>query len=139
MIIRGKMVLAKVTLLPYIRQPTRASIILIMYERTILTRILHAVLVVVIMTITMPLSAQWKTRIPRVDSVLTYLHERQLFNGTILLAEKGKVIYSKAFGVSGPDGKPLTLASAFNLASVSKQFYAMMIMMLKEEKKVAYD
>jgi len=83
--------------------------------------------------------AQWKGKINDVDSLLTYLHHRQLFNGTVLLAEQGKVIYKKAFGIAGPDGKPLTTASSFNLASVSKQFYAMMIMMLKEEKKLIFD
>jgi N-acyl-D-amino-acid deacylase len=91
------------------------------------------------MTITHCASAQWKEKVKAVDSVLTYLHERQLFNGTVLLAEKGKVIYKKAFGISGPQGNPLTTASSFNLASVSKQFYAMMIMMLKEENKLSYD
>jgi N-acyl-D-aspartate/D-glutamate deacylase/CubicO group peptidase (beta-lactamase class C family) len=91
------------------------------------------------MTITHGASAQWKEKVKAVDSVLTYLHERQLFNGTVLLAEKGKVIYKKAFGISGPQGKPLTTTSSFNLASVSKQFYAMMIMMLKEENKLSYD
>ncbi|MEJ1240208.1 serine hydrolase [Chryseolinea sp. T2] len=83
--------------------------------------------------------AQWKDKIREVDSVLTYLHERQLFNGTVLLAEKGKVIYTKAFGINRPAGKPLTTTSSFNLASVSKQFYAMMVMMLKEEKKLSFD
>lgn len=83
--------------------------------------------------------AQWKNKIKQVDSVLTFLHERQLFNGTVLLAEKGKVIYRKSFGIDGPAGKPLTTTSSFNLASVSKQFYTMMVMMLKEENKVSFD
>lgn len=93
----------------------------------------------VMMVITTSINAQWKNKIKQVDSALTYLHERQLFNGTILLAENGKVIYKKAFGIAGPDGRPLTTASPFNLASVSKQFYTMMVMMLKEEKKLSYD
>ncbi|MFT3701649.1 MAG: serine hydrolase [Agriterribacter sp.] len=83
--------------------------------------------------------SQWPPKITTLDSVLTTLHERQLFNGTVLVAEKGKVLYKKAFGIAGADGKPLTTASAFNLASVSKQFFAMMIMMLKEEGKLQYD
>jgi CubicO group peptidase (beta-lactamase class C family) len=83
-------------------------------------RLLKIMCVIVIMTITNCASAQWKEKVKAVDSVLTYLHERQLFNGTVLLAEKGKVIYKKAFGISGPQGNPLTTASSFNLASVSK-------------------
>jgi N-acyl-D-amino-acid deacylase len=84
-------------------------------------------------------SAQWDTKIQTADSVLTRLYERQLFNGTVLIAEKGKVLYNKAFGIAAANGKPLTTVSAFNLASVSKQFFAMMIMILKEQGKLHYD
>lgn len=83
--------------------------------------------------------AQWKINVTKIDSVLTYLHERQLFNGAILIGEKGKVLYKKAFGIAGVGGKRLTTASAFNLASVSKQFFSMMVMILKEQGKLGYD
>lgn len=77
--------------------------------------------------------------VARIDSALTYLHQRELFNGTVLIAEKGKPIYKKAFGVRAATGGALTTTSSFNLASVSKQFYAMMAMMLKEQGKLNYD
>jgi len=84
--------------------------------------------------------SQQAKKITRIDSVLTYLHERQLFNGTVLVGEKGKVLYKKAFGIANPTTQaPLSTASSFNLASVSKQFYTMMIMMLKEKGKLNYD
>ena len=84
--------------------------------------------------------AQHKDKIARMDSVLTYLNQRQLFNGTVLLGEKGKVLYKKAFGISNAETlAPLTTSSAFNLASVSKQFYTMMAMILKEKGKLNYD
>ncbi|HTL07248.1 MAG TPA: serine hydrolase domain-containing protein, partial [Chitinophagaceae bacterium] len=83
--------------------------------------------------------AQWKGKIKTVDSVLTVLNEQQLFNGTVLIAEEGKVLYKKAFGIAGAQRPPLTTASAFNLASISKQFFAMMIMQLKERGQLQYD
>jgi len=83
--------------------------------------------------------AQWSAKIQMADSALTKLYERRLFNGTVLIAEKGKVLYKKAFGVAGAGAKPLTIDAAFNLASVSKQFFAMMVMMLKEQGKLQYD
>lgn len=84
--------------------------------------------------------AQHAAKIKRIDSVLTYLHQYHLFNGTVLIGEKGKVLYKKAFGIAHPQTQqPLTTASAFNLASVSKQFYTMMAMMLKEQGKLNYD
>ncbi len=84
--------------------------------------------------------SQPSKKITRIDSVLTYLHQRQLFNGTVLIGEKGKVLYKKAFGIANPQTQaPLTTASSFNLASVSKQFFTMMIMQLKEQGKLNYD
>lgn len=84
--------------------------------------------------------SQHTKKITRIDSVLTYLYQRQLFNGTVLIGEKGKILYKKAFGIANPQTlTPLTTASSFNLASVSKQFYTMMTMMLKEQGKLNYD
>lgn len=62
------------------------------------------------------------------------------FSGVVLVANKGKVIYHKAFGFKNFDTKePLDTASIFELASITKQFTAMTIMMLKEEGKLNYD
>ncbi|MBK8516713.1 MAG: serine hydrolase [Saprospiraceae bacterium] len=83
---------------------------------------------------------QHAQKITKIDSVLTFLHQRHLFNGTVLIGEKGKVLYKKAFGIADPQTlTSLTTASAFNLASVSKQFYTMMTMMLKEQGKLNYE
>ncbi|MDZ7650737.1 MAG: hypothetical protein U5K54_28340 [Cytophagales bacterium] len=42
-------------------------------------------------------------KLERIDSVLTYLNQRQLFNGSSLsVGEKGKILYKKAFGISNP-------------------------------------
>lgn len=74
------------------------------------------------------------------DTVLTQLNTSNRFNGTILYAENGKVIYKKAFGVADfRTGKPLTTASSFNLASVSKQFIGMCVMLLSEKGQLAID
>ncbi|MEO5681856.1 MAG: serine hydrolase [Chitinophagaceae bacterium] len=96
---------------------------------------------IILLLLTCPLLsfAQWNQKIPVVDSVLNRLYEQQLFNGTILIAEKGKVLYKKAFGIAGASQKALTTDAAFNLASVSKQFFSMMVMILKEQGKLHYD
>ncbi len=75
-----------------------------------------------------------------IDSILTYLHDRHLFSGVALVAEEGQIVYQKALGWSNAQsGKPLNIQSAFNLASISKQFYAMMVMILQEQSKLEYD
>ena len=79
-------------------------------------------------------------RLKTVDSVLTVLHNRAMFNGVVLVAEQGRVRYAKALGTANiATGEPLTTRSAFNLASVSKQFMALMIMQLQERGKLRYD
>lgn len=79
-------------------------------------------------------------KLATLDSSLTILYQRGMLNGTFLVAKEGKTVYKKAFGtVAANATQSLTTASAFNLASVSKQFTSMMIMMLKEEGKLQYD
>ncbi|WP_338877090.1 serine hydrolase [Spirosoma sp. SC4-14] len=79
-------------------------------------------------------------RLKTLDSVLTVLHQQAMFNGVVLVAENGKIRYAKALGTANvATHEPLTTASAFNLASVSKQFIAMMIMQLQERGKLSYD
>jgi len=60
------------------------------------------------------------------------------FNGNILIAEKGKVIYQKSFGLSDFAKKqPLNDSTIFELASVSKQFTAMGILLLEKGGKLS--
>ncbi len=79
-------------------------------------------------------------RLQTIDSALSVLHERGMFNGVVLIAQDGKPVYQKAAGITDlATGKPLTIHSSFNLASVSKQFVSMMAMILKERGKLGYD
>ncbi|GAB4039011.1 serine hydrolase [Spirosoma jeollabukense] len=87
-------------------------------------------------SVTSPLASRLKT----LDSTLTVLHNRAMFNGVVLVAEQGKVRYTKALGTANiATNEPLAINSAFNLASVSKQFMSMMIMQLQERGKLRYD
>jgi CubicO group peptidase (beta-lactamase class C family) len=62
------------------------------------------------------------------------------FWGAVLVAEKGKPVYERSFGVSNVNtGDSTDITSIFELASVSKQFTAMAIMMLKEDEKLTID
>ncbi|MDX2047174.1 MAG: serine hydrolase domain-containing protein [Chitinophagaceae bacterium] len=64
----------------------------------------------------------------------------QFFSGVVLIAENNKPVYHKAFGYREfADKVPLQKDDIFELASVSKQFTAMIIMMLKERGKLNYD
>jgi CubicO group peptidase (beta-lactamase class C family) len=100
----------------------------------------NLLLFISLLFITAFLLAQTAGDIKQLDSVLTLLNKTDRFNGTVLYAEKGKVLYKKAFGVTDyRSNQPLTTQSAFNLASVTKQFICMGIMMLKEKGMLQYD
>ena len=65
---------------------------------------------------------------------------QQNFSGVILVAENGKAVYHKAFGYREFENQTaLQTSDIFELASVTKQFSAMIIMMLKEKGKLNYD
>jgi len=62
------------------------------------------------------------------------------FNGNILVAEKGKPIYQQSLGYADYNTKRmLNDSSVFELASVSKQFTAMGIMILRDRKLLSYE
>lgn len=72
-------------------------------------------------------------KIERIDSFLNQHKNRTNFQGNIFIAYKGHLIYDNSFGYSNPlTKKPLSETGVFQLASVTKQFTAMGILMLKE-------
>jgi len=79
-------------------------------------------------------------KIKQLDSGLTYLYDRGMFNGVVLIAQNGKIVYNRSLGnMAANSGQPLNITSSFNLASISKQFMTMLTMMLQEEGKLTYD
>ncbi len=78
--------------------------------------------------------------VQKIDSFLTSIYNSGNMNGNVLIAEKGKIIYKKSFGFSNETTKEkLNENSIFELASVSKQFTAMAIVILEEKGKLNYD
>jgi len=79
-------------------------------------------------------------KIRMLDSVYQALHASGSFNGNVLIAEKGKVIFKKSYGFADAvTQQKLNPQSIFELASVSKQFTAMGIVLLKKLGKLDYD
>jgi CubicO group peptidase (beta-lactamase class C family) len=68
---------------------------------------------------------------------LDTLYSREAFNGTALIAKSGKICFERHYGFTDVDGAvPLSSHSSFSLASVSKQFTAMGIMLLVQKGKL---
>jgi CubicO group peptidase (beta-lactamase class C family) len=75
-----------------------------------------------------------------IDSAFTAMQTKAGFNGTVMYSERGRLVFKKAYGYDDFKArKKLSTRSAFQLASVSKMFTAMSIMILKEEGLLNYD
>lgn len=84
--------------------------------------------------------ASSQERSARLDEFVAQANRYRLFNGVILIAEKGEVVYTKAVGLANMEWDvPHGLDSKFRLASISKQFTCMLILQLVEEGKVSLD
>ncbi len=65
-------------------------------------------------------------------------HEQGMFFGTLLVAEQGEIVYSGAFGYANRETKePLSVDSVFYLASLSKQFTAMGVLLLEQQERLS--
>lgn len=104
---------------------------------------IHSVRFLCILTFTLlanPLNLEAQDKVVLLDSFFTDLYNRDQFNGNVLIAEKGQVIYKKSFGLAElSKNEKLDSQSIFELASVTKQFTAMGIMLLHKQGKLQYD
>jgi CubicO group peptidase (beta-lactamase class C family) len=72
-----------------------------------------------------------------IDSLFQKKAKNQGFNGAVLIAQKGIILYQKVFGYSDVKTKDsLSLNSAFQLASISKTFTATAVLLLAQDKKL---
>ncbi|MXV49716.1 serine hydrolase [Pedobacter sp. HMF7647] len=76
----------------------------------------------------------------RIDAFMKELHRTRAFNGNVLVAKKGKILYENAIGWADYLHRDsLKLGSQFELASVSKTMTATAILMLMERGKLKLD
>jgi len=76
----------------------------------------------------------------KLSSVFEDAHQKGIFNGTVGIYQGETTLYEAALGLSDIDkNEPLSLASRFDLASVTKQFTTTAIMILKAQGKLNTD
>lgn len=67
-------------------------------------------------------------------------YEKIGFNGTVLFADSGNIVYKNAFGYADiKKKKKINLKTKFQIASVSKPFTSYAIMLLKQENELDYN
>lgn len=80
-----------------------------------------------------------QTRLEKIDELVSFCQSNNMFNGNILVAEKGQIIYHRSIGWADVENNiPLNSNTSFCLGSISKQFTAFGIMLLKDQNKVTY-
>lgn len=81
-----------------------------------------------------------QTKMEQIDKLMNLYSEYGQFNGSILVADAGKVIYKKGFGMANMEWNiPNQSDTKHRLGSVSKQFTAMLIVQLAEQGKLKLD
>jgi CubicO group peptidase (beta-lactamase class C family) len=81
------------------------------------------------------LSREQKLIAVKLEAMFTQFNKAGIFNGTVLVAKAGKVIFNKTMGFSDKKTKEqLTDSSMFQLASVSKVITSTAVLMLHERQ-----
>lgn len=81
-----------------------------------------------------------QTKAVKIDQLMSKYAEYGQFNGSVLVAEQGKVIYKKGFGMANMEWDiPNQTNTKFRLGSITKQFTSMLILQLFEQGKLKLD
>lgn len=78
--------------------------------------------------------------IPKIDSIIGNWNKPDTPGGVVAVIHHGNIILKQGYGLASLENKvPNTSATLFNVASLAKQFTAMCIALLEEQKKLSFD
>lgn len=81
-----------------------------------------------------------QTASDKIDQLFLYCNDKEIFTGSVLVVEKGSVVYKNVAGYSNLEKKELwDINTPSCIGSISKQFTAMAVMILKEQNKLSYE
>jgi len=76
----------------------------------------------------------------KIDNLVNHYADNYEFMGSVLVAEHGRVVFSKGYGLADVDkNMPNTPETKFPIGSISKQFTAMQVTQLVEKGKLRLD
>lgn len=102
--------------------------------RTNLNRFIYACIFVLLPGL---LHAQIGNENLKIDKLVNAFVDLDQFSGTVLVAKQGKVVFSKGYGLANREWNVANTADTkFRIASLTKQFTAMLIMQLYQEGKI---
>ncbi|MFN8347802.1 MAG: serine hydrolase [Spirosomataceae bacterium] len=78
-----------------------------------------------------------QSKADKMDALMRQYVENRQFNGSVLVAENGKVIFKKGYGMANMEWDiPNAPDTKFRLGSITKQFTSMLVMQLAEKGKI---
>jgi len=81
-----------------------------------------------------------QNRQAEIDTLMHKAHRLGMFNGNVLVKDKGKTVYHAAIGVTDASGKTsLTEQYRFHIGSIAKEFSAAGIALLAQEGKLSLE
>lgn len=98
-----------------------------------------SLLVLTVMTLSLLSNSRTRAQTveAKLDEYMNALVKLERFNGSVLLAQGGKVLFSRSYGLASfEDEVSNTPQTKFRLASITKSFTAMAVMMLQERGKL---
>ncbi|HTF28559.1 MAG TPA: serine hydrolase domain-containing protein, partial [Flavitalea sp.] len=76
----------------------------------------------------------------KIEELMSAYADLYKFNGTVLVAEKGKIIFSKGYGLkNAKDSSRNDVNTIYQLGSITKQFTSAIVLQLAEQKKLSLD
>jgi CubicO group peptidase (beta-lactamase class C family) len=76
----------------------------------------------------------------KIDEVVRAAHGLRQFNGAVLVAENGQVVFRKGYGMANMEWNiPVEADTKFRLGSITKQFTSALILQLVEQGKIKLD
>jgi len=83
------------------------------------------------------LRAQTDNENQKINKLVTTFVDLDQFSGSVLVAKKGKVVFSKGYGLANREWNVAnTAGTKFRIGSLTKQFTALLIMQLYQEGKI---
>lgn len=78
-----------------------------------------------------------QTKVSKIEELIQTYNDNGQFNGSILVAENGEVIFKRGYGLANIEWSiPNKPDTKFRIGSITKSFTAMLIMQLVEEGKI---
>ncbi len=106
---------------------------------------MKAKLLILLLAMILSACARQPTPDPKVlaaefDALVEKNHQSGLFDGSVLVAQNGQVIFSKGYGFADRENQiPNTPQTKLRIGSVTKQFTAMAVLLLQEQGKLSVE